>query len=267
MADLEKYDRLKEILKSYESVAVAFSGGVDSTFLLYAAKDALGEKAIAVTATADFVPNREKNEAEDFCISNGIKQIVCSVNFMDIEHFSENPSDRCYFCKKHIFTKLIAAAKENGIKEVAEGSNLDDNSDYRPGHRAIAELMVKSPLRDAGLTKKDIRELSEYFGLPTWNKPSFACLASRVPYGETITSDKLSMVEKAEDYLLLLGFTQFRVRVHGEVARIELMPQEFHKIMEDNVRQNVYDELIKVGFKYVSLDLKGYRTGSLNEVL
>ncbi len=269
MTDLlkDKYFSLITNLKNLGSLAVAFSGGVDSTFLLYAAKEALGEKAIAVTISSDFVSHREQDDAKNFCAEHGIKQIVCPVNMSDIEHFSENPPDRCYYCKKRLFETIIKKAGENGITYVAEGSNLDDNNDYRPGHRAIKELGVKSPLREASLSKAEIRALSKEFGLPTWQKPSFACLASRIPYGNIITSDKLSKIEQAESYLQDLGFSQFRVRLHEDIARIEVLPSDFSKIMEESTRVDVYTHIKKLGFSYVTLDLQGYRTGSLNETL
>ena len=261
----QKYNRLIDTLKSYGSVAVAFSGGVDSTFLLYAAKMALGERAIAITVSADFVSDREQTEAKEFCQKNGIRQLICPVNMNEIEHFSENPKDRCYYCKRHIFSTILKVAGEQGILEVAEGSNLDDNADYRPGHKAIAELKIKSPLREVCFTKEEIRQVSKHFDLPTWSKPSFACLASRIPYGDTITSEKLSIVEKAEGYLHSLGFNQFRVRLHGSIARIELMPSDFPKFMEDSARLSVYEYLKSLGFSYITLDIKGFRSGSMNE--
>ena len=279
----KKYDELKKLLRSYGKVAVAFSSGVDSTFLLYAAKEAFAEahnvtesidssvalakNVIAVTVSADFVAEREKDEAGSFCKEHGIEHVICKASLTDIAHFSENPPDRCYYCKHHIIENILKIAAEHGISAVAEGSNLDDNSDYRPGHKAIAELGIKSPLRECGFTKAEIREVSKHLGLPTWSKPSFACLASRIPYGNIITSEKLSMIDKAEDLLLSLGFSQFRVRHHGDIARIELMPEDFPRFMEDDIRMKVYDEFKAFGFRYVALDIKGYRTGSLNEGL
>lgn len=271
MTDLleKKYEDLKALIRSYGKVAIAFSSGVDSTFLLYAAKEAFEEidNVIAVTISSDFVAEREKDEAGSFCQKHGIKHIMCNASLNEIPHFSENPPDRCYYCKHHIFENIIKIAQEHGITSVAEGSNLDDNSDYRPGHKAILELGVKSPLRECGFTKAEIREVSKGLGLPTWSKPSFACLASRIPYGNIITSEKLSMIDKAEDLLLSLGFNQFRVRHHGDIARIELLPEDFSRFMEDSVRMKVYDEFKAFGFGYVALDIKGYRTGSLNEGL
>ena len=267
LAQWEKYDHLKQYLASLGSAAVAFSGGVDSTLLLRAAREALGEKVIAVTVSAGFVPGRELKEAQEFCTAEGIRQYVCNVDMSDIEGFSHNPPDRCYICKKQIFSRIMRIAAENGIEHVAEGSNMDDTGDYRPGMRAIAELGILSPLRACGLWKEDIRVLSHALGLPTWKKPSFACLASRFVYGEEITPEKLGMVEKAEQFLMDLGFTQFRVRIHGTLARIELLPAAFPQIMEESTRLQVCEALRSYGFSYVSLDLIGYRTGSMNETL
>ena len=264
---LLKYEKLKEYMVAFGSMAVAFSSGVDSTFLLYAAKEALGDKAIAVTASLHSTPQREIDEAKDYCAQMGIKHYIVTTNELEIEGFADNPPNRCYLCKRGIFEKIIDIANSNGITTVAEGSNLDDNGDYRPGLQAIAELGIKSPLRDIGFTKKEIRDLSEYFNIPTWNKPSFACLSSRIPYGETITAEKLKMVEKAEQCLFDLGFSQLRVRVHRDVARIELIPEDIPRFMDEKLRKNVYDKFKEFGFSYVALDLLGYRTGSMNEAI
>jgi uncharacterized protein len=264
---LQKYEELKDYLRSLESVAVAYSSGVDSTFLLYAAKEALGDKAMAVTASSCSFPVRELDEAKVFCKQQGIKHVVVQSEELKIEGFSHNPKNRCYLCKHELFEKIRAIATENGMKEVAEGSNLDDNGDYRPGLQAVAELGIKSPLREVGFSKEQIRILSRYLGLPTWGKQSFACLASRFPYGEEITEEKLLMVDRAEQYLLDLGFHQLRVRIHGNIARIELEQAEFDRFMEKEIRQQVYDRLKEIGFTYVTLDLLGYRTGSMNETL
>lgn len=264
---LEKYDRLKDYLASFGSVAVAFSSGVDSTFLLYAAKEALGDRAIAVTASSCSFPERELKEAKEYCSKMGIRHFVIKSEELEIKGFSHNPKNRCYLCKHELFEKIGALAKEQGINEIAEGSNLDDNGDYRPGLQAVAELGVKSPLRHIGFTKQEIRELSQYLNIPTWNKQSFACLSSRFPYGDLINEKKLKMVDRAEQLLLDMGFHQLRVRIHGDVARIELLPEEFPKFMEEETRLSVYKKFKEYGFSYVTLDVVGYRMGSMNETL
>ncbi|MCR5268832.1 MAG: ATP-dependent sacrificial sulfur transferase LarE [Lachnospiraceae bacterium] len=264
---MEKYEKLKNTLASYGSAAIAFSSGVDSTFLLYAAKEALSDNLIAVTASSCSFPVRELHEAEEYCKKMGVRHFIVQSEELEIEGFSHNPKNRCYLCKRELFLKIGALAKEQGMNAVLEGSNLDDLGDYRPGLKAIEELGVKSPLRELGFTKAEIRELSEAFAIPTWNKPSFACLASRFPYGEEITEEKLKMVEQAEELLLGLGFHQLRVRIHGDVARIELMPSEFEKFMEEKIRELVYTKFREYGFSYVALDVLGYRTGSMNETI
>lgn len=263
----DKYDALRNYIASLESVAVAFSGGVDSTLLLKVSHDVLGDKAIAVTASSCSFPERELNEAKDFCKKNNIKHIICESEELEIEGFRKNPVNRCYLCKKELFTKIREIANENDIKNIIEGSNLDDMGDYRPGLQAVEELGIKSPLRVSNFTKKDIRQLSWELNLPTWNKQSFACLSSRFVYGETISEEKLKMVDKAEQLLLDLNFHQVRVRIHENIARIEIMPEEFSKIINQDVRKKIYDTLKNLGFSYVTLDLGGYRTGSMNETL
>lgn len=262
---LEKYDRLLAYLKSLGSVAVAFSSGVDSTFLLYAAKQALGENVIAVTAASCSFPKRELEEAKAYCKKEGIRHFVCESEELEIEGFAQNPKNRCYLCKHELFEKILKIAEEQHISAVAEGSNLDDNGDYRPGLQAVAELEIKSPLRHCDLSKNDIRSLSRKFGLPTWDKQSFACLSSRFVYGETISEEKLGMVDCAEQLLLDLGFHQVRVRIHGKMARIEVMPEEFEKILQN--REEITAKFKEYGFIYVTMDLMGYRTGSMNETI
>ena len=228
----EKFEKLKNYLSSLESVVVAFSSGVDSTFLLKTAHDVLGDKVIAVTAESCSFPKRELNEAKLFCQKEGIKHIVVESEELEIDGFCKNPVNRCYLCKKELFEKITEIAKENNIKNIVEGSNIDDNGDYRPGLQAVSELNIKSPLRYAELNKNEIRELSKKLELNTWDKQSFACLSSRFVYGEEITKEKLSMVDKAEQLLLDLGFHQLRVRIHGTIARIEVLPDEFPKLIE-----------------------------------
>lgn len=263
----EKKLKLEEYLKELGSIAVAFSSGVDSTFLLKVAKNVLNDNVIAVTARSASFPKRELDEATEFCKKEGIRQLFVDIDEMSIEGFRKNPVNRCYYCKHEVFTRITEAAVNCGIKYVAEGSNIDDNGDYRPGLKAVEELGIKSPLRYAGLTKSEIRVLSKELGLPTWEKPSFACLASRFVYGEAITEEKLGMVDRAEQMLLDLGFKQFRVRVHGNIARIEVLPEEISKLMEETVRSAVYKRFKEIGFDYVTMDMAGYRTGSMNETL
>ena len=264
---MNKYESLLEELRGLHSAVVAFSGGVDSAFLLHAAKEALGGNALAATASSATFPERELKEAEAFCHANGIRQIVFPSEELSVEGFSHNPKNRCYLCKRELFGKILNIQREEGIVAVLEGSNIDDTGDYRPGLQAVAELGILSPLRKGGFTKMDIRTLSKHFGLPTWNKQSFACLSSRFPYGDTINVEKLSMVDRAEQLLLDMGFTQLRVRIHGNLARIELPPEQFPRFMEEGTRQRVARAFKEIGFAYITLDILGYRTGSMNETL
>lgn len=261
---LGKFEDLKKYLAELKSVAVAFSGGVDSTFLLKVAHDILGENVVAVTAASKALPQRELDETKNFCRAEGIKQIIFDSSEIIKEIFYQNPKNRCYICKRGIFEKILSIAAENKICHVVEGSNMDDSGDYRPGMQAIAELEIKSPLRHANLYKSEIRALSQKLNLPTWDKPSFACLASRFVYGEPITEEKLSMVERAEKFLLDNDFKQVRVRIHGNIARIEILPDDFDKFLEKNFREKIFTTFKEYGFDYVTLDLQGYRTGSMN---
>lgn len=263
----QKYKKLQDIIKGLGSVAIAFSGGVDSTFLSKVCKDVLGDNAVAVTARSSTYPEREFKEAEQLAEEIGIEQVVIVSEETEVDGFANNPPDRCYYCKHELFSKVEEVARERNIKYVLDGSNYDDLQDFRPGMKAAEELEVVSPLKEAELTKDDIRALSKRLGLPTWDKPAFACLSSRFPYGEEINVKKLSMVEQAEDYLIELGFEQFRVRHHEEIARIEVAPEERKKFFELEAMDQISAKLREVGFTYVTLDLTGYRSGSMNEVL
>jgi uncharacterized protein len=263
----KKLSALKAYLKNLNSVAIAFSSGVDSTFLLKVAHDVLGDQVVAVTARSCSFPVRELKEAEEFCRKEGIRHIIVDSEELDIEGFRHNPRNRCYLCKHELFTKIIAIAQENHLAYVAEGSNMDDNGDYRPGLKAVAELHVVSPLRYVGLYKEEIRQLSKELGLATWNKQSFACLSSRFVYGEEISREKLSMVDKAEQFLLDMGFTQLRVRIHGTIARIEVGQDEILRLAAPEIRRQVSEALHGLGFSYVTLDMDGYQTGSMNRTL
>ena len=264
---LAKLERLRERLRVIGGAVVAFSSGVDSTFLLRVAHEELGDRVVAATARSHSFPKRELDEATAFCRAEGVRHVVIDSEELDIPGFAENPPDRCYHCKKELFGKLLAFARDNGLAAVLEGSNIDDDGDYRPGRRAIRELGILSPLHEAGLTKAEIRVLSREMGLPTFDKPSFACLASRFPYGERITVRGLERVEKAEQWLLDAGWglTQLRVRSHGDLARIEVPPADIPRLA---ARASEIAAAFKdLGFAYVTLDLLGYRTGSMNEIL
>ena len=266
-ATKDKYENLKKIIKECGKLAIAFSGGVDSTFLMKVAHDVLGENAVAVTISSLFVTDDELLGAKKFCEGEGVKHVIYKADVLSIPGIDVNPLDRCYICKKAIFTNVGKIVADMGINVIAEGTNVDDDSDYRPGMRAIKELGVRSPLKEAGLTKNEIRQLSHMLSLPTWNMPSAACLASRLAYGEKVTGEKLNMVYKAEKYIRSLGFGQFRVRLQSGIARIELSQDDIDRFMDKDIRNAVSEKLHNIGFKYVSLDLDGYRTGSMNEVL
>lgn len=263
----QKLSYLEQYLKGLESVVTAFSGGVDSAFLAVAAHRVLGERALAVTACSGAFPKRELEEAEELAKREGMRHAKTEFPIFQVEGFAQNPPDRCYHCKTAILKEMRRIARREGLRYVIEGSNVDDADDYRPGARAIQEQKVLSPLKEAGLGKQEIRELSREWGLPTWKKQSAACLASRFAYGEMITEEKLSMVEQAEEYLKSLGFGQLRVRVHGETARIELSEGELEKAAEKENREKIFEKLRELGFAYVTLDLKGYRMGSMNKVI
>jgi uncharacterized protein len=262
----EKRKRLGELLRGYGSAAVAFSGGVDSSFLCAAAREELGDRAVAVTIVSPMLPRSELEDARSVAARVGIRHVLVEADLIE-EAVAANPPDRCYHCKKREFGAIARAAREAGAAVVLDGTNIDDEGDYRPGMRAIAELGVASPLREAGLSKADIRELSRRAGLPTWAKPAFACLASRIPYGERIDPAKLSRIEKAEDYLRSLGFRQYRVRSHGDLARIEVGPEERRKLYSDGALDDLAAAFESFGFTYSCLDLAGYRRGSLNKAI
>ncbi|MBR5337886.1 MAG: ATP-dependent sacrificial sulfur transferase LarE [Lachnospiraceae bacterium] len=262
-----KLDRLKEYIGELGSLAVGFSGGVDSSLLIFVAHEVLGDKALAVTCVDAAVPERELNEAKAFCRERGIRHVICSVDPLKEEEYRKNGPDRCYYCKKGIYSEISRVADKAGISYMAEGSNTDDLGDYRPGLRAVEELSVKSPLREAGLSKADVREISRFLGLPTWNKPAYACLASRFVYGEEITEDKLRMIDLAEDFLIEKGFTEERVRMHGNMARIEVPPGDIPRLASDEIREAVFKRFKEIGFTFVTLDLQGYRRGSMNATI
>jgi uncharacterized protein len=270
-----KRARLEEVLRGLGSVAVGFSAGVDSTLVIFEAQRVLGGRAMAFTVASPFVPPRDVEDARKFCAAHGIRHEVMTFDTLSIPGIRQNPADRCYLCKRALFSALRDRAAALSLSYVVDGSNLSDRGDYRPGHRALAELGVRSPLVEAGFYKEDIRALSRALGLPTWDKPSFACLASRFVYGETLTREGLARVDRAECLLLAHGFRQFRVRVHqpaaeggGLVARLELLPEDIARLAGDAaLRQEISAALHALGFRYVSLDLDGYRTGSMNEGL
>lgn len=261
----EKYKQLKNYFKELGSAAIAFSSGVDSTFLLKTAHDVLGDNVLALTANSSTLAKREHDSAVDFCAHENIRHILVDTDALSVPEFVQNPPNRCYICKRMIFLKLWKVAVENGFSTLCEGSNADDLNDYRPGFKAIQELGVQSPLSMFRFTKVDIRQLSKELELPTWDKPAFACLATRFVYGETITREKLERVGKAEQFLFEMGFSQFRVRIHGSMARIEIMPDEFSMLF--TMREQITATFKANGFSYVTLDLQGYRMGSMNEML
>lgn len=266
MSNEGKIRNLSELLKSFGKVLIAFSGGVDSTFLLFAAKQALGnENILAVIAESPTYTSDELACAKEFCEKQAINfEIIQTDEFSD-ENFTSNPKERCYFCKKELFGKLSDLARQKGIPHVLDGSNIDDKSDFRPGSRAKTEYGVKSPLQEIGFTKQEIRDLSKELQLPTWDKPSLACLASRIPYGTKITKEILEKIEEGEKFLKTLGFKQLRVRHHGLIARIEVDKDSIGRIMRDSTMDKITKKFEELGYVYVTLDLKGYRMGSMNE--
>ena len=266
MSQEDKYTALRSILREMGSVLVAFSGGVDSTFLLKVAHDELGERAAALTVSAPFHSRFEIAEAVRLAALLGVRHSVLDVNALEIAGLAANPPERCYICKKSVFTLCAEKARQGGYAVLVDGSNADDLHDYRPGRRALEELHVRSPLLEAGLEKSEIRELSLRLGLDTWNKPALACLLTRFPHGEAISVERLAMVEQCEGFLRGSGFGMFRVRAHGESARIELVEGEFARMLQPQMRTSVAAFFHQAGFRFVSLDLDGYRCGAMNPV-
>lgn len=260
----EKYRMLSDALKKTDGIAVAFSGGTDSSFLLYAAKEALGEKVLAVTAASPFVPKREVQAAKAFCETYGIRHTVIPASALNIDGLRHNPPDRCYLCKRQIMGAILEEARRQGITWVAEGANADDETQYRPGTRAVKELGVLSPLKEAGLTKAEIRQLSLEMGLPTWDKPANACLATRFLTNEPITDEGLLAVEAAEDLLHDKGFLQVRVRLHNDLVRIETPTNDLSRFIASDAPSAVCALLKQKGFRFITLDLEGYKTGNMD---
>jgi len=264
--DGKKINKLKKILEDMGSVIIAFSGGVDSSFLLKVAENVLGKNVIAVTAKSPTYPKREFEDAKKIAKILNCRQIIIDSNEMKIKEFRNNPKNRCYFCKKELFLKLISIKNKYKFNFVADGTNYDDLNTFRPGLKALEELGIRSPLADAGLTKEEIRKYSRLLNLSTWNKPAFSCLSSRFPYGEEISKFKLEKIEKAESFLHSLGFRQVRVRYQYPIARIEIEKEEIPKILQSNIRGKMIKKLKKIGFEYITLDLEGYRSGSMDEL-
>ncbi len=260
----EKEKRLIKELRNYSPLLIAFSGGVDSTYLLYAAHQAMGDKAVAVTAISDIYPARETASAKKFCRQMGVHHVLVHTDPMTSAEFIKNTRDRCYICKKHMFAGFFDEAKKKGLPYIAHGANIDDEKDFRPGLKAAREMGVAAPLADVKLTKQDIRALSRKAGLDIWDKPASGCLATRIPYGTEIRVERLKRVEKAEQILFDAGFPECRVRCHGDLAKIEVPEADMGRLVKPEYRSGIVNSLRQIGFLYVAIDMEGYQSGRLN---
>ncbi len=264
---MDQYKSLVAMISEMDGVVVGYSGGVDSTLVAKAATDALGERAVCVLIDSFLIPKSEIDDAVMIATELGLNLVRLKMDVLEVNNLAENEPDRCYFCKKAVFSRLLEVARDRGLECVLDGTNIDDGFDFRPGAKAVKELGIRSPLKELGITKEQVREMSQELGLSTWDKPSYACLASRVPYGTPLTLDVLGQVEAAESILHELGFRECRVRHHGDIARIELMPEDMRAMLATEPRKLVLHRFRALGYGYVTMDLAGYRTGSMNEPL